>query len=220
MDRDNYFSCGECFELVRTKPDGTDYVIGDALYTDPIILEVTDSCPCYVNSKWCCGSGADHCGEIDFKYGCPLPADSHHLDLGDIAMGRLQGNGTIIDGVIPTRYKRVSCPKPGNVYLYMHSGGGPYYIQVSAVNAGGTGSVVAIEIRGAGMTEWVALKQGDDYPTSHPQERYAAWLLPTGVTPIALPVGVRMTSPTGEQIVNEQLITTFTAPSTDRKSVV
>ena len=54
MDRDNYFSCGECFELVRTKPDGTDYVIGDALYTDPIILEVTDSCPCYVNSKWCC----------------------------------------------------------------------------------------------------------------------------------------------------------------------
>jgi len=130
-------------------------------------------------------------------------------------MARLQspGEGTITDGVIPTRYRRVSCPKPGNVYIWLHSGGGPYYVQMTPVNAGGTGSVVAIEIRGAGMSDWIPMIQGTDYPTSHPQERYGAWVFPLTATPVSLPIGVRLTSATGEQIVNEMLITTFTAPA-------
>ena len=78
---DNYLSCGECFELVRTQNDGTDYQPTDPGYTPPILLQVVDSCPCAPNAKWCCGSGRDHCGEImvapdggaGFKYGCPLP---------------------------------------------------------------------------------------------------------------------------------------------------
>lgn len=55
-DQDNYLSCGECFELIRTKADGTDYAVGEDGYTDPIYLEIVDSCPCDANSKWCCTS--------------------------------------------------------------------------------------------------------------------------------------------------------------------
>jgi hypothetical protein len=53
-DLDNYLSCGECFELIQTKADGTDYAIGEAGYTPPILLEIVDSCPCNANPKWCC----------------------------------------------------------------------------------------------------------------------------------------------------------------------
>jgi hypothetical protein len=55
-DLDNYLSCGECFELIHTYPNGSDYAVGDVGYTPPIILEVVDSCPCDANSKWCCKS--------------------------------------------------------------------------------------------------------------------------------------------------------------------
>ncbi|ORY01827.1 putative swollenin [Clohesyomyces aquaticus] len=212
-DRDNYLSCGECFELIHTKPDGTDYVPGEAGYTDSIVLEITDSCPCWPNPKWCCGSGGDHCGEIDFKYGCPLPKDSIHLDLSDIAMGRLQGNGSQSSGVIPTRYRRVSCPKPGNAYVWVHDGAGPYYMQLSAMNAAGTGSITNIEVRGDGMANWMTLIQQPDFLSSRPQERYGAWQFPKDVGPFKVPIGVRLTSATGEVLVNENLIKSFTPPA-------
>ena len=51
---DNYLACGECFELVITYPNGSDYAPGDPGYTDPIYLETVDSCPCDANPKWCC----------------------------------------------------------------------------------------------------------------------------------------------------------------------
>ncbi|KAF2251774.1 hypothetical protein BU26DRAFT_451698 [Trematosphaeria pertusa] len=214
-ERDNYLSCGECFEVIHTKPDGADYAFGESGYTDPIILEITDSCPCWPNPKWCCGSGADRCGEINFKYGCPLPKDSIHLDLSDIAMGRLQGNGNIVEGVIPTRYRRVQCPKPGNVYVWLHPSAGLYYFQVTAVNvASSTGSIVNMEVRGAGQREWVTLIQQPDYSSSRPQERYGAWQILKDSGPYKVPIGMRLTSATGEQIVNEALITSFTEPST------
>ena len=70
-DRDNYLSCGECYEVSRTKKDGSEYQPGEEGYTQPVTLQLTDSCPCSANSKWCCGSGRDHCGEVsDFTYGC------------------------------------------------------------------------------------------------------------------------------------------------------
>jgi hypothetical protein len=59
-DNDNYLSCGECFELVRTKKDGTDYQSSESGHTPSVVLQVVDSCPCSANSKWCCGSGRDH----------------------------------------------------------------------------------------------------------------------------------------------------------------
>ncbi|KAJ9131343.1 Expansin module family protein [Pleurostoma richardsiae] len=215
-DRDNYLSCGECFELIRTKSDGTDYAVGEAGYTDPIILEIVDSCPCSANSKWCCGSGADHCGEIDFKYGCPIPEGAHHMDLSDIAMGRLQGNGSLTDGVIPIRYKRAPCPKPGNIYIWLREGGGAYYFSLSAVNANGPGSVTKVEIKGgagAGAEDWTPMVRDPNYTSSRPQERYGAWVVPTGAGPFSLPIAVRLTSPTGQQVVNTQAINSFTPPA-------
>jgi hypothetical protein len=157
-DRDNYLSCGECFELVRTRNDGTEYSPGDTGYAPSIVLQLTDSCPCSANSKWCCGSGRDHCGEVQgtFTYGCqlppappdppaghdPLPNESIHLDLSDIAMARLQTgdpNGTMLDGVIPTRYRRVPCPVVGNVHVWLRSGAGPYWFSLTVVNVAGPG---------------------------------------------------------------------------------
>ena len=156
----------------------------------------------------------DQCQEVsDFTYGCPLPDGSIHLDLSDVAMTRAQA-GTLVEGVIPTQYTRVPCPKAGNVYLWLRGSAGPYYFQITAVNAGGLGSIVGFEVRPDGQSDWLALLQENDYPEGHPQERYGAWVLPANAGPINLPLGVRLTSATGEQIVNEAVITNWTAPAT------
>ena len=76
-DHDNYLSCGECYELEITQEDGTPYPEGQRR-SDNIIAQIVDSCPCAANAKWCCGSGIDHCKEVDFKYGCPIPDNSVH----------------------------------------------------------------------------------------------------------------------------------------------
>lgn len=136
------------------------------------------------------------------------------MDLSDIAMGRLQGNGSLNQGVIPIKYKRVPCPKPGNAYIWLQEGAGPYYFSLSPVNTNGVGSVVNVEILGAGSTEWIALVRNQDYTTSRPQERFGAFVLPQGDGPINLPIGIRLTSPDGQQIANNAAITSFTAPAT------
>ncbi|KAJ3205456.1 hypothetical protein HDU82_005180 [Entophlyctis luteolus] len=214
---DNYLSCGECFQVIRTKPDGTDYAVGEDGYTPPITLEIADSCPCTSNSKWCCGPGFDHCGEVsDFKYGCPLPAGSMHLDLSDFAMARLQSgspDASIGEGVVPTRYKRVACPKPGNVYMWLRAGGKPSYFALSIVNTAGAGGVVGVDISPDGGTTWVAMTHDPNYSESRPQERYGAWVVPSGTGPFNPPVAMRVTSSAGEQWINTYAITTFSSPS-------
>jgi chitodextrinase len=213
-DRDNYLSCGECFELSRTKKDGTDYQPGEAGYTPPITLQIVDSCPCSANSKWCCGSGRDHCGEVsDYKYGCPLPPnpapppdhdpvpnESIHLDLSDIAMSRLQTGsptGAMVDGVIPIRYRRVTCPVVGNVYIWLRSGASPYWFALSVVNVSGVGSVVSVDARDdAG--NWIPLQRDQNYTSSRPQERYGTWVVPQGKGPFNLPVTLRITDAAGK----------------------
>lgn len=137
------------------------------------------------------------------------------MDLSDVAMGRLQGNGSLTDGVIPIRYKRLPCPKPGNVYLWLQEGAGPYYFALAAVNANGPGSVVGFEVLSgsSGAAEWLALEHNPDYTSSRPQERYGSWVMPQGAGPVEVPVGVRLTSPTGEQIVRMDAITSYAAPA-------
>jgi expansin (peptidoglycan-binding protein) len=215
-DRDNYLSCGECFEVVRTKKDGTDYAVGESGYTPPIVLQIVDSCPCSANSKWCCGSGLDHCGEVsDFKYGCPIPKDSIHLDLSDIAMARLQtgdANGTMVDGVIPIRYRRVPCPVVGNMYIWLRTGASPYYFALSVVNASGIGSIVSVEAQ-LSSGDWVALQRDPNYSSSRPHERYGAWVLPQGAGPFHLPVTLRITDPSGRSLVAEEVIKSWTPPT-------
>jgi len=236
-DRDNYLACGECFEVIRTKPDGTDYATGEVGYAPSIVLQTIDSCPCSANSKWCCGSGRDHCGEISgptgFKYGCqlppaapytttistaardPLPNESIHLDLSDIAMSRLQTgspNGNMVDGVIPIRYKRVPCPVVGNVYIWLRSGASPYYFALSVVNMAGLGSATAVEALDA-SGNWISMVRDQNYTTSRPQERYGAWTIPQGSGPFALPVSLRITDGTGVPRTATDVITSWTAPS-------
>ncbi|KAJ3200534.1 hypothetical protein HDU82_008808 [Entophlyctis luteolus] len=218
-DLDNYVSCGECFQLVRTKEDGTDYAVGESGYTPPITFEITDSCPCGPNSKWCCGPGYDQCGEVsNFKYGCPLPNGSWHFDLGDFAMARLQSGsptGSMTAGVIPTRFQRVPCPNPGNVYMWLHSGAGPYYIQLAIVNTFGNGAVVNVELSADGGATWIALIQDAGHNVNRPQERYGAWIYQAAAqaSALTLPLAVRVTSGAGEQFVNTNAITTWSAPA-------
>jgi hypothetical protein len=217
-DRDNYLSCGECFEIVRTQKDGTDYQPGESGYTPPIILQVADSCPCAANSKWCCGSGRDHCYEVaDFKYGCqlppappnppadrdPLPNESMHIDLCDIAMARLQtgdANGNMVDGVIPIKYRRVPCPVVGNVHVWLHRGASAYWFALSVVNISGLGSVTNVEAQTA-AGDWVTLQRDPNYTSARPQERYGTWVIPQGAGPFALPISLRFTNPAGATIV-------------------
>ncbi|KAJ3129789.1 hypothetical protein HK098_000159 [Nowakowskiella sp. JEL0407] len=161
------------------------------------------------------GPAADHCGEIGFKYGCPLNNGSIHLDLSDIAMARLQTgdpNGNMVDGVIPTRYKRVSCPKPGNVFVWLRSGAGPYYFALTVVNAAGIGSVVDVQIS-ADSANWTSLKRDPNYTSSRPQERYGSWVVPQGTGPFNPPVAMRIVYGAGEEITNSQFIKSYTPPS-------
>jgi hypothetical protein len=231
-DNDNYLSCGECFQLVRTKKDGTDYQPTETGYTPPVDLQIVDSCPCSANSKWCCGSGRDHCGEVsDFAYGCPLPPstktsvvpadhdplpnESLHLDLSDIAMSRLQtgdANGMMVDGVIPTRYRRVLCPVTGNIYLLLKNGG-EYYFSFSVVNVSGIGSLVNVEAR-LPSGDWVSMKRDPNYTQARPQERFGTWVLPQGAGPFTLPLALRFTDPSGRALVSEQAIKSWIPPAT------
>ena len=225
-DIDNYLSCGECFQLVRTQKDGTELQSGAGGTTPPIVLQVADSCPCSANSKWCCGSGRDHCGEIegDFKYGCPLPpspappvdhdpvpGESVHFDLSDIAMSRLQTgdpNGTITDGVVPTKYKRVPCPVVGNMHLWLRPNAGPYYFALTVVNMAGLGSAAIVEAQ-LPSGEWVMLKRDQNYSMSRPQERFGTWALPQGYGPFNLPVTLRVSDGSGRAVVAKDVIKTW-----------
>ena len=177
-DYDNYLSCGECYELEITKEDGSLYPEGERR-SDNIIAQIVDSCPCAANAKWCCGSGIDHCHEIDFKYGCPIPENSVHFDLSDIAMARLQTNdpnGGLIEGVIPIRYKRVPCPVKGNIYIRILPGANQWYFAINVVNVANMGSLVAVEVSRNGT--WAHLARDPNYSTTRPQERYGSWVVP------------------------------------------
>ena len=229
-DLDNYLSCGECFQLVRTMPDGSEYPVGDPKGQPAIVLQVADSCPCSANSKWCCGSGRDHCAEVEgtFKYGCPLqpspppPLDhdpvageSIHFDLCDIAMARLQTgnpNGATVDGVIPTRYRRVPCPIKGNIHILLKNGG-EYYFSFTVVNMAGLGSLVNVEAR-LPSGEWVSLKRDPNYKSYQPQERFGTWVLPQGQGPFKLPLALRFTDPSGKQVTSEEAIKDWNPPTT------
>ncbi|MEN8907507.1 MAG: hypothetical protein ABF289_16270, partial [Clostridiales bacterium] len=230
-ERDNYLSCGECFEISMTKKDGTDYTSGESGYTAPIIATVADSCPCSANSKWCCGAGRNHCYEVsDFKYGCPmppipsaptdrdpLPDESIHIDLCSIAMARLQSgdaSGGIVDGVIPVKYRRVPCPVVGNVHIWLLNGADKYYFSLSVVNVANLGSVTNVQAQ-MESGKWVTLQRDPNYTSSRPQERYGTWVTPPGTGPFALPVSLRFTDASGKTIESLSAITSWKPENPD-----
>jgi expansin (peptidoglycan-binding protein) len=187
-------------------------------------MTIADSCPCSANSKWCCGSGRDHCGEVKdtFKYGCqlppsppdpppdhdPLPNESVHFDLDDVAMARLQTgdpNGVITDGVIPTKYKRVPCPVAGNIHIWLLPNGNEYYFALTVVNVAGLGAAAQVEAQ-LPSGDWVALMRNQNYSLSRPQERYGTWTLPQVKDPFQLPVTLRITDGGGRTVVAKDAI--------------
>ena len=178
-DHDNYLSCGECYELEITQEDGTPYP-EDKRRSDNIIAQIVDSCPCAANAKWCCGSGIDHCAEVEgFKYGCPIPDNSVHFDLSDIAMARLQTNdpnGGLVEGIIPIRYRRVPCPVKGNIHIRVLPGANQWYFAINVVNVANMGSIIAVEAKRKG--KWVHLVRDPNYASTRPQERYGSWVVP------------------------------------------
>jgi len=214
-DYDNYLSCGECYEVERTLPDGSSYPAGEG--TDNILLQVVDSCPCTANAKWCCGSGTDHCNEIDFKYGCPIPEGSWHVDLSDIAMSRLQTNdpyGVMVDGVIPIKYKRVPCPVKGNIRVWLRPGAGPWYFALTVVNVANMGSLVAVEVQQADGV-WVPLVRDPNYSSTRPQERYGSWTVKQGTGPFEVPMNMRFTDSAFNTLTAEGAIKTWGDPNDD-----
>jgi len=224
--RDNYLSCGECYEIIRTKKDGTEYQPGESGYTAPITAVIADSCPCSANSKWCCGAGRNHCYEVaDFTYGCPMPGgdlpanrdpspeESIHIDLCSIAMARLQSgdaSGGIVDGVIPIKYRRVPCPVVGNIHIWLLTGASNYYMAFSVVNVASLGAVISVEAQ-MGSGEWAALQRDPNYTSSRPQERYGTWVTPPGTGPFDLPISLRFTNAAGTTLLAEGAIQSWTS---------
>ena len=169
---DNYLSCGECFEIEITKEDGSLYP-KDERRSENIIAQIVDSCPCSSNSKWCCRSSNDHCNEVEFKYGCPLPEDSIHFDLSDIAMARLQindPNGGLIEGIILVHYKHVLCPIKGNIYIIILPGVNKWYFAINVV--ANMSSIISVEV--LRNNTWARLVSHPNYSTTRPQERYSS----------------------------------------------
>ena len=212
-EKDNYLSCGECFELTKTKPDGSDYEPGEEGYQLPILLSIIDSCPCSANPNWCCGE-SDQCESLQgFKYGCPLPKDSIHLDLSDIAMARLQkgsSNGLIQDGIIPTKYRRVPCPKLGNMYIWLRGYVSQYWFSFTVVNSAGYGSIVSIQARNA-EGKWVEMIRDPNYISA--EERYGLWATQKDTGPYNPPIDLRLTDGAGVSVIAEQAIKSFEVPA-------
>ena len=215
-DQDNYLSCGECFELYKVKESGSEYKPGEKGYQPPVLLSLIDSCPCTANTKWCCSSKWDRCQDIkDWKYGCPIPKDSIHLDLSDVAMARLQ-NGSpyanMEDGVIPIKYRRVPCPKLGNMYIWLRNYASQYWFSLSVVNSAGWGAIAIIEAKND-KGEWVKMIRDPNYTSSRPQERYGLWATPKDSGPYKVPVDLRLTDGSGVTIVAKEAIKSFTPPA-------
>ncbi len=131
-------------------------------------------------------------------------------------MARLQtgdANGSMVDGVIPARYRRVPCPVVGNVYLWPRSGAGPYWFSLSVVNVSGPGSVVSVEAQLSSGAR-VTLQRDGNYTSSRPQERYGTWVVPQGAGPFALPLSVRITDASGRALVADGVIKAWVSADT------
>ena len=211
-DKDNYLSCGECFEVYKTKDDGTDFKPGEDGYQPPILLSLIDSCPCAANPQWCCGAEDDCQSGSYLKYACPLPEGSTHLDLSDVAMARLQtgsSNGHMPQGLIPNKYRRVPCPKLGNMYIWLLDNAGPYWFSFSIVNPAGYGSIISVEIKN-GEGKWIKMVREPN--EERPQERYGVWNTPKDSGPYVVPLDIRITDGSGATVEAEGAIKSLTPP--------
>ena len=120
----------------------------------------------------------------------------------------------IVNGVIPTKYKRVPCPVVGNMYIWLRV---VHLIPISrsaSSTRAAPGSIVNVEAQLADGT-WLTLHRDTNYTSARPQERYGTWVVAQGAGPFLLPMSLRITSPTGQAVEATGAITSWvpTIPS-------
>ena len=74
-----------------------------------------------------------------------------HFDMAEPAflkLARYKG------GIVPIKYRRVTCEKEGGIRFTVH--GNPYFNLVLVTNVGGSGDVVAMEMKGS-RTGWIPM---------------------------------------------------------------
>jgi len=194
-DNDNYLSCGECFQLVRTKKDApttnlerlaTRRRLHSRLWipararpipSGAVARDVT------IVARFRISSTA-----VRFRPRRPCHRSTTTLyptractwisrtsPCRGCRRGRKRADG---GWVIPTRYRRAPCPVTGNIYILLKNGG-EYYFAFSVVNVSGLGSLVNVEAR-LPSGDWVSLIRDPNYEPYRPQERFGTWVLPQG----------------------------------------
>ncbi|KAG6550771.1 hypothetical protein Mapa_007675 [Marchantia paleacea] len=115
----NGLSCGACF-LIQCKLEGSKWCYPG----QSITVTATNACPPGSEGGWC------------------DPPRSHF----DLSFPMFQKLAQPVGGVIPVRYKRVSCAKQGGVRFTLH--GNPYFNYVLVHNVAGWGDVSSVAIKG------------------------------------------------------------------------
>ena len=130
-------------------------------------------------------------------------------------MARLQTGspyGNMEDGVIPNKYRRVPCPKLGNMYAWLRNYASQYWFSLSIVNSAGWGGIAILEAKNDNG-EWVKMIRDPNYTSSRPQERYGLWVTPKDSGPFNVPVDLRLTDGSGITIEAKEAIKSFTPPA-------
>ena len=184
----DYLSCGECIEIQAVNCEGA------PVPDRSVVVQISDSCPCGPNPKWCCGPYSVRPGFDASSSG------TIHLDLSNPAFSALNSSGgnpstSIPYGVVATQYRRVAC-KPladSDMYAVMTIGQTPSscsayagcestsYISFQIANVAGAGSLWSVEIRGATATSatertpWIPMIRNANFSPQRPQEQYGVW---------------------------------------------
>ncbi|KAG6546909.1 hypothetical protein Mapa_011525 [Marchantia paleacea] len=125
----NGLSCGACFQIVCRLAESKYCYSGGS-----VVVTATNACPPGSEGGWCDPPKA-------------------HFDLSYPAFQRL---AQPVGGVIPVRYKRVSCSRNGGIRFTIR--GNPYFDLVLVTNVGEFGAVQSLQIKGE-RTGWTYMRQ-------------------------------------------------------------
>ncbi|KAL2636066.1 hypothetical protein R1flu_007545 [Riccia fluitans] len=125
----NGLTCGACFAL-ECRLDGSKWCYPGK----EIVVTATNACPPGSEGGWC-------------------DPPKLHFDLSYPMFSQL---AQPVAGVIPVKYKRVTCQKQGGIRFTMH--GNPWFDYVLVYNVGGMGAVCGVAIKGD-KTGWYPMSQ-------------------------------------------------------------
>ncbi|KAM7477711.1 hypothetical protein LguiA_025924 [Lonicera macranthoides] len=127
-------ACGACYELICV--DDPQWCIPNA---GPIRITATNFCPPnyeQAQGSWC------------------NPPQKHF----DLAMPMFLKMAAYHAGIVPVRYRRISCQKQGGIKFQLM--GNPYWTMVLVYNVAGAGDVVNVRVKkGTSNGEWVQMRR-------------------------------------------------------------